>query len=378
MKILTASSEWQHFKDETGDFVLDLVKYCIGLNATDIHMDPIVNNLCIRIRVDGLIKFLVSIDLRHCDELLARLKILSGTRIDIHHMPQDGSFRLDHDNALYNIRVSFMPTLHGENAVMRLLKQRNLTRQTLESVGFSQDQSDVIRQIMRSNSGLILVVGPTGSGKTTTLKILLEMKTSEPLSVLALEDPVEYEIDGVRHIPVSRERGTSFANYLRSSLRQDPDVIMLGEIRDLDTAKTAISTALTGHLVLSTLHTNSAIETVLRLEEMGVDRYLIAATLRLVICQRLVRVLCESCKGLDQEIKKGCSLCSGSGYSGRTLIAEILPINNELKDQIVSDIRNLKNIGMEGVGLRSIFDHAREKVMSDITSELEIRRVISN
>ena len=350
----------------------ELLEQAIALKVSDIHFDPGAYDNLVRFRLDGMLKEYSRLPLEIKDEIISRLKILSGARTDIHSIPQDGRYQISIAGIEYNIRISFMPTYHGENAVMRLLPVRTHKTTSLTELGFICDHVDVITSALTKTSGLILVTGPTGSGKTTTLHTCLSIKSLEPISIITLEDPVEYEIPSVRQIHIKHDYGVTFASGLRSSLRQDPDVIMVGEIRDSETAQIAIHTALTGHLVLSTLHTNSAIETIPRLIDMGVDPYLLATTLKLIIAQRLVRTICEQCNGV------GCDLCHNTGYLGRTIIAEACHIDKELSDLIstkrpVTDIESY----IQSRGFRTIKDDGLEKVEWGITSLAEILRVLT-
>jgi type II secretory ATPase GspE/PulE/Tfp pilus assembly ATPase PilB-like protein len=303
--------------------------------------------------------------------MIARLKILSGARTDVHAVPQDGRFRIELGGAAYNIRISFMPTYHGENAVIRLLPAAAITDISFARLGFIPDQVCLIDEALKKTHGLILVTGPTGSGKTTTLHTCLSLKAKEPLSVITLEDPVEYEIPGVRQIHIRHTHGVTFAAGLRAALRQDPDVIMVGEIRDNETARVAVHTALTGHLVLSTLHTNSAIEAIPRLIDMGVDPYLLASTLTLVIAQRLVRNICQECNA------QGCVSCRNSGYKGRSVIVEACEIDKRMKELITR--KESVSACLEyarSQGFRPLIDDGMEKAEWGVTSKTEVLRVL--
>ncbi len=264
-----------------------------------------------------------------------------------------------------------MPTYHGENAVLRLLPVKPAASVSFARLGFTPDHVALVSSALQKTHGLILVTGPTGSGKTTTLHACLSMKAREPVSIITLEDPVEYEIPGVRQVHIRHDHGVSFASGLRSALRQDPDIIMVGEIRDSETAKVAVHTALTGHLVLSTLHTNSALESIPRLADMGVDHYLLASTLELVIAQRLVRDVCHEC-AFD-----GCEACRYSGYSGRSVIAEAFAVDAELKSLICAKAGSDEIARyMRSSGFHPIAEDGREKVEWGITTPDEVARVL--
>ncbi len=349
----------------------DILAYAVYMRASDIHCDPSVDTVVVRLRVDGQITEAGILPKRLHEEMIARLKILSGARTDIHALPQDGRFRSDVAGEIYNIRISFLPTYHGENAVLRLLPADSIRNISFSKLGFTPDHVRAIDDALKRTHGLILVTGPTGSGKTTTLHTSLSLKVSEPLSIITLEDPVEYEIKGVRQVHINHAHGVTFANGLRSALRQDPDVIMVGEIRDNETAKVAIHTALTGHLVLSTLHTNSALETIPRLMDMGVDQYLLASTLKLIIAQRLIRTMCHEC------FAEGCDRCRYSGFIGRSVIAEALEIDAGMRDLIAKkESLNVCSDYARDRGFRPITEDGLEKVEWGITTREEVARVL--
>ncbi|MFA6432198.1 MAG: GspE/PulE family protein [Candidatus Paceibacterota bacterium] len=347
--------------------------YAAGLQASDVHIDPRRQDILVRHRVDGELELAGTLPRHIHEEVVARLKILSGARTDIHTVPQDGRWRAVLGDQTYNIRISFMPTYQGENAVVRFLPAEVAGQDSFAALGFTPDHVVSLSNSLAKPNGLILVTGPTGSGKTTTLRICLGLKSAQPLSVMTLEDPVEYEVPGVRHVHIRASHGVSFASGLRAALRQDPDVIMVGEIRDLETARTAMHTAMTGHLVLSTLHTRSALETILRLSDMGIERYLIAATLRLIVSQRLVRTVCRDCGGAGDD----CAACRGSGFHGRSVIAEILSLDDELRDAISrGDSLSAVTILARSKGFRTMEEDASEKVDWGVTTNEEIGKAL--
>ena len=307
----------------------NIMDYAIIHGASDVHIDPEKDILNVRMRIDGVLIHCVVVSMAIHQELIARIKVLAKLRPDIHLLAQDGRFSYNEKSfgAAIDLRVSIIPTHFGENAVIRILAGGRHTT-NLSSLGFSPDNEAIIREALTRSQGMILVTGPTGSGKTSTMYAMLRELISEPLSIVTLEDPIEYAIEGIRQIAVDHRHGINFSNGLRSLVRQDPDVIMVGEIRDRETAQIATNIALTGHLLISTLHTADAIGSVTRLNDLGIDPYLIAHTLSIVIAQRLVRIMCYGCDGF------GCATCFQKGYHGRTVIAEVLEIDDELRAYI--------------------------------------------
>jgi len=361
-----------HDPSSASEAVDMLLRSAVSLRASDIHIDPLRSTILIRLRVDGIMRGSGLISGRLHAEIISRLKILAGARTDIHAVPQDGRWLADIDGKPHNVRISFMPTYHGENAVLRLLPVGATRDVSFAKLGFTPDHVRSVSSALCKTSGLILVVGPTGSGKTTTLQACLAEKSREPLSIITLEDPVEYEIEGVRQVHIRHSHGVTFAAGLRASLRQDPDVIMVGEIRDAETARVAVHTALTGHLVLSTLHTNSALEAIPRLMDMDVDAYLLASTLDLVVAQRLVRRLCGECFG------DGCSECSDSGYKGRSVIAEACPIDGGMREIIARrEGQSACAAYAAAHGFKPMSEDGMEKVEWGVTTREEVTRVLS-
>jgi type IV pilus assembly protein PilB len=350
----------------------DILAYAALLRASDAHIDPRANDILVRLRIDGTMEEAGTLPIKLREEMIARLKILSGARTDVHTIPQDGRWQAKIEKQNFNFRISFMPTYHGENAVIRLLPTHTALNISFAKLGFTPDHVRLIDKALGKQNGLILVTGPTGSGKTTTLHACLTLKAKEPLSIITLEDPVEYEIDSIRQIHIKHSYGVTFADGLRASLRQDPDVIMVGEIRDNETAKVAIHTALTGHLVLSTLHTNSALEAIPRLIDMGIDRYLLASTLRLIVAQRLVRNMCHEC------FAAGCRACRNTGYVGRSVIAEVCEVDSILANLVArgESSDECLNHAFKN-GFRPINEDGLEKTEWGVTTKEEIIRVLS-
>lgn len=370
-------------------------------NASDIHIDPGHERLRVRFRIDGVLQDIETLPKAVHQEVISRIKILSCLRTDEHQAAQDGRFRhLFEDGSFVDLRVSIVPTYHGENAVLRLLTDHS-EDYDLEMLGFSPADQEKIRAAIRKTSGMILATGPTGSGKTTTLYTLIKMLNSPEVSIVTIEDPIEYAVKDIEQIQVNSRTELGFANGLRSILRQDPDIIMVGEIRDAETAGIAVNTALTGHLLLSTLHTNDAATTLPRLSDMGVDQYLIASTINIAIGQRLVRKICEACKtqaalapaaaasleklglakpfGSGEMVSKGagCDACNGSGYRGRVCVNEVLVGTPAVREAILRKASSdeIRAIAVKD-GMTTMLDDGFEKVRAGKTTVEEVLRVI--
>lgn len=366
----------------------------IESGASDIHMEAFDDRLRVRYRLDGLLSEAEPVPRRLASVVVSRIKIMAKLNIAERRLPQDGRIRFTAKGRDVDIRVSSTPTIHGESLVLRVLDRGGLTLD-LEALGFDVEVAAPFRRLLSLPHGILLITGPTGSGKTTTLYAsLLGLNTPER-KILTIEDPVEYQLEGVNQQQTLPQIGRTFAGALRSFLRQDPDVIMVGEIRDLETAQVAVQAALTGHLILSTLHTNDAASAVTRLLDMGVEDYLITSTLSGVLAQRLVRRLCTVCaqpyapvhdlldrlgmsevSGCIFHRPMGCSACRGTGYQGRTMIVELLEVGDELQRAILhrpeaSEIRRLAL----AAGMRSMLSHGLTKVLAGITSLDEVLRV---
>ena len=326
--------------------------------ASDIHIEPQDHSLRVRFRIDGVLHVQMEADSKISSALALRLKLMSGLDISEKRLPQDGRFAIKIRNNMVDVRISTMPTQHGESVVMRLLNQ-NTGLLGLDRLNMPPKTLERLRHAVRRPSGMVLVTGPTGSGKTTTLYAALsELNTTEK-KIITVEDPVEYRLPGINQVQVHEKIDLSFERVLRSALRQDPDIVLVGEMRDQTTAEIGMRAAITGHMVLSTLHTNDVISTPIRLLDMGVPRYMVALSLQLVLAQRLVRVICENCAEphipaphehewlryelgdtVDQRhyVKgRGCAHCGGTGYTGRTGVYEMLEMTNELVEAINSD-----------------------------------------
>lgn len=325
-----------------------VIDKAIDERASDLHIEPFESKVTIRFRVDGIIREFINIPKDIYPFICTRIKIMGDMNIAEKRMPQDGKIKYTKENCSYDLRVSTLPTIHGEKIVLRILYKDKRIR-SLKMLGFSSEDSLEITNMLKYQQGIIIITGPTGSGKSTTLYSMLNNLNKKEKNIISIEDPVEYTLEQVNQVNVNNKTGFTFAKGLRSILRQDPDVIMLGEIRDEETAHIAVRAAITGHLVMSTLHTKDAVEAILRLEDMGVPEYFIEDALLSVISQRLVRKICPNCKveyipssievnliNLLSEDKlykgKGCSKCNNTGYRGRTVIYEIVNLSKIKKD----------------------------------------------
>jgi type IV pilus assembly protein PilB len=374
-----------------------LLSQAIRDGASDIHIEPERRAVRIRYRIYGVLHEIMSLPKYLHAALLSRLKIMSELNIAERRLPQDGHIRVRHEGRDFDIRVSTIPTVFGEKAVMRLLEQTSVLL-GLESLGLFPEEQAQMETLIVQPHGIILSTGPTGHGKTTTQCSILSKLVSPEINIMTVEDPVEYLIPGVNQVHVNRKAGLTFATALRSFLRQDPDIIMVGEIRDLETAETAIQASLTGHLVLSTLHTNDAPSSITRLVDMGVEPFLVSASLTGVLAQRLARKICPSCKepykppaealarlGFDSEKHKdvtfyrgkGCDACRYTGYSKRIGIFELMTVNGEIRDLIVkraplSEVR----AAARAAGMKSLKEDGMTKVLEGITTIEEVMRVV--
>ncbi len=334
--------------------------------ASDIHINPEEHQINVRFRIDGLLQDAYTFPREIHQEIIARIKILTELRTDEHYVSQDGRFKIPYKDEFVDIRVSIVPTYYGENAVLRLLRPLKTTLE-LTQLGFSVADSLLIEKVLNQSHGMILVTGPTGSGKTTTLYTLLKKIQTSQISITTIEDPIEYAVQGVRQIQVHAHKGLNFSNGLRAIMRQDPDIIMVGEIRDYDTASIAVHAALSGHMLFSTLHTNDAVTTILRLIDMHIEPYIVASTIKLVISQRLVRKRCELCNG------KACKNCNQSGFSGRTIIYELLHLSNSLKKLLLKKVpAHILQEQAVKEGFVSIYENGYSKVTEGITSLEEV------
>jgi len=376
----------------------DLIERAVELRASDIHIEPFRSGLTVRMRVDGMLRAMPAPPGVMPQALVSRIKILAGLNIAERRLPQDGAARLRVGRSEIDVRVATMPTQHGESAAVRLLpRDRGLLE--LSKLGLSSHDESTLRHLLALPHGMIVITGPTGSGKTTTLATMLSILNETSRKILTIEDPVEYEIPGINQSQVKPSIGLTFATALRAFVRQDPDVIMVGEIRDAETANIAIHAALTGHLVLTTLHTETAAAAVPRLLDLGVEGFLLKSTLRAVIAQRLVRMLCDRCKTQRKLVADdlardpryamigfaagdvvhdacGCERCGASGFRGRAGVFEVLEISGEVRNLIGSQTdANMLDQAAIKAGMTTMLDDAIAKCRAGVTTVPETLRV---
>lgn len=392
-----------------------VITYAFRNKSSDIHIEPLKNECLVRFRIDGILHDIIKFPLKFHPQIVTRIKVMSRLRTDEHQMPQDGKIQFMGEDATVDIRVSILPTVTGEKIVMRLLADSS-RRLSLTDLGFSKADLEKVKEAYHKPYGMILATGPTGCGKTTTMYAILKLLNRREINITTIEDPVEYDLPGVNQIQVNVKSGLTFAKGLRSIVRQDPNVILVGEIRDEETASIAINSAMTGHLVLSTLHTNDAATAIPRLLDMGIEPFLVASSVNVVVAQRLVRRICEKCRVseevlsekpdvrnetenveadvkekdrfeliqkylLDHQITrlyrgKGCPVCSNTGYVGRLGIFEVLFVDDEVRRAIVErkDAAEIRQIAVKK-GMVLMIDDGIEKVKQGLTTIEEIVRV---
>ncbi|HEY3379923.1 MAG TPA: ATPase, T2SS/T4P/T4SS family [Armatimonadota bacterium] len=376
-----------------------VIQTAIKEKASDIHVEPERKNLRVRYRIDGVLYEMMTLPKFVHPPLSSRLKIMADMNIAERRIPQDGRIHIRHEGREYDMRVNTLPTVYGEKVVMRILDQGGVLV-GLGKLGFTQDMMAELEELIVQPNGMVLITGPTGSGKTTTLYSILNQINSVEKNVLTVEDPVEYQLPGINQVSVNRKAGLNFPVAMRAFLRQDPDIIMIGEIRDLETAEIAVQASLTGHMVLSTLHTNDAPATIVRLGDMGVEPFLISASIIGIVAQRLSRKLCEECKepisppmealqrlGIKEDEVHGatfykavgCDNCLQRGYRGRLGVYELLTLNEDLAEMIVrrAPLSEITQAAIAG-GMTTLFRDGLAKAMLGITTIEEVLRVVSS
>lgn len=390
--------ETQEDDTASANLLESLLTNALRQRASDIHIDPLEDgSLRVRYRIDGITHDTANVAKNLTGRLLARLKLLSGMDLSVHHLPQDGRANLGPDANGVTLRVATLPTIYGESASVRVLDRKNVP--PLDRLGMDDTSLELLRRALRKPSGAILATGPTGSGKTTTLYAALSQLNTPERTIITIEDPVEYPLSGVKQVQVHPKRGLTFAVGLRTMLRSDPDVVMVGEIRDQETAKIGVEAALTGRLVLTTLHTNDAASAITRLTEMGVERYLVAASVECVVASRLARRLCQQCRtpvridadslreaGFDTEEFEpfdgydadGCERCGGTGHRGRIGLFEVLMIDDEIRDMVLERYpATAIEQAAQRKGMVSLKENAMERVRQGVISLSEAIRVTS-
>jgi general secretion pathway protein E len=374
-----------------------IISHALEARASDIHIEPFENRLIVRYRVDGVMHEVESPPRRFSAAVISRIKIMASLDIAERRLPQDGRIKLRIQGKEIDLRVSTVPIMHGESVVMRILDKSG-TALDFATLGFDPMVLKRFEQVLMQPHGIVLVTGPTGSGKTTTLYTALDKINNPDIKILTVEDPVEYQMEGVNQIQVKPQIGLTFANALRSIVRQDPDVIMIGEIRDLETAQIAVQSALTGHMVLSTLHTNDAASTINRLLDMGVDDYLLTSTVNGILAQRLVRTLCTHCRqahpALPEVVEEmqlqrytdaspvvlfravGCAECGNTGYSGRVSIVELLVMSDTVRSMVMRHVTS-GEVRQQAIadGMQTMYENGLSKAVAGSTTIEEVLRV---
>jgi len=382
------------------EIIDEIIKDALTFHASDIHFEPQEKEAVIRFRVDGVLQEAGRVSKEYYENILNRIKVQANLRIDEHFAAQDGAIRIKDNDRQVDMRISVAPTVDGEKVVIRLLAQY-VRGFTLADLGLSPSHQEEVNKVARKPFGMILVTGPTGSGKTTTSYALLKLLNRPEVNITTIEDPVEYKITEANQIQVNSQKGLTFAKGLRSIVRQDPDIILVGEIRDNETAEIAVNAALTGHLLLSTFHANNAATAIPRLLDMGIEPFLLASTLEAVVAQRLVRKICDDCRfsysekfinieklipdakryfGDKKEVTlykgKGCSACGNVGYKGRTAIFEVISISPEMENLILQNPSNQQVWELaKKQGVRSFFEDGIDRVKGGVTSLEELLRV---
>ncbi len=374
----------------------DIIIDAVNKGASDIHFDPSQDNLKIRFRIDGILYDYGMVPDKYKRNMISRIKMIAGMNIMETRLPQDGAIKSKIGDKLLDLRVSTLPTNNAEKIVIRILDY-SMSLAGLDNLGFSPESMEKINKLLKLPNGIILVTGATGSGKSTTLYSMLQKLNTESVNIITVEDPIEMDIQGINQVQVQSEIGLDFATVLRSILRQDPNIIMIGEIRDDETARIAVRASITGHLVFSTLHTNNSLNTIERLLDMDVERYLLASSLTGIISQKLARKLCPHCKTtrktndyekklfkkiLNKDVKEvyvseGCEECGGDGFIGRIAIHEVLLITQEIKDAISAGLRKeeLRNLVYTS-GVTTLLQDGLEKVLDGYTSLEEIIKIV--
>ena len=353
------------------DFLLLILEFSVKSRASDIHIECFEKKLFIRFRIDGKLKIFFTFSSKYFSMISSSLKVMANLDITLKLLPQDGRFNCSIEDISYNFRLSTMPSIYAESLVIRILDNKNINKK-LNELGFSQNIYTQLKDVVNLTQGLVLITGPTGSGKTTTLYSLLQEFSFEDKKIITIEDPVEYKIDSIIQIGINEKIGLSFEKVLKNILRQDPDIILIGEIRDKFSLDIALQASLTGHLVIASIHANSCVETISRLIDLNADSFLIANTLKMIMAQRLVLNICKSCA------LKGCELCNYTGFYDRSSIAEILLLDEKISSMIFKkeDTSLIKKY-LQECHFKTILDDGKSKVSNNITTIEEVYKVIN-
>jgi len=391
-----------------GEILAAVVAGALRLNASDIHVEPTREAARLRYRIDGVLHDAATFGLEGWRRILSRVKVLAALKLNVRSVPQDGSFVLKVDGQVFDVRVSTLPGAFGENVVMRLFSRQEAESFRLATLGMKERDLAIVRAGLRQSTGMVVAAGPTGSGKTTTIAACVREVNRPELKIITLEDPIEYRLPGVEQTEVDVRRGYTFAVGLRSILRQDPDIIFVGEMRDLETAETSVHASMTGHLVFSTVHANDAAGVILRIIDLGIKPYVLAPALNVVISQRLVRKVCTACaepypvtpaqrehvqqvmRGVAPDVfdprrlaakltfvkARGCAVCAGTGYQGRTGVFEVFAVRDELEELVLqgADSNAIKAAAVRG-GMTTVLQDAYLKVLDQITTVEEVARI---
>ncbi len=358
-------------KDYIEKFFKILITKAIVLRSSDIHLETYEKSLVIRFRIDGVLKIFYIFEKEFINSISSYIKMVSKLDLTQTRLPMDGRFNINIDNKKFDFRVSTMPTVFGESLVLRVLDNQNIKKELIE-LGFTKDIYEQIQNITKLTQGLVLVTGPTGSGKSTTLYSLIDKLNKEDKKIITVEDPVEYKIEQIQQIEVNEDLNLDFNTVLKNILRQDPDIILIGEIRDEKSLSIALQAALTGHLVFASIHANNSLETLSRLVNLKANRYLFATTLKYIISQRLVLNICKVCEN------KGCKECNYSGFKGRSCIAEVLKLDEKLISMILNSVPqvNIKDY-LDEIGFKTLLDNGEKKVKDKITTLSQVYKVIN-
>ncbi|MGL4989421.1 MAG: GspE/PulE family protein [Cetobacterium sp.] len=360
------NSDLKYLKEDIKDILNDLMLFSLKRGVSDIHIESKEKEVKVRVRIDGQLKNYGEFNKNIGVRLITKLKLMSELDIGEKRLPQDGRFKAQLDNQKIDFRISIIPTIFGERAVLRILKN-NLSNTSLDNLGFSFENLKKLKQVLNKKSGLLLFCGPTGSGKTTTLYSIVNYLEKENTNIITIEDPIEYQFCNINQIQCKNEIGLDFSMILRSVLRQDPDIILVGEIRDKETAEIALMAALTGHLVITTLHTIDSISAIDRLINFGIDKFIIATAISVIQSQRLVRSICPVCRGEKNE-------CCIDGFKGRIAVEEVIFFDKEIRNIILNENTKELEIYLKKIGFKTLLENGLLKVKDKLTTDSEIIR----